>query len=47
MANGDRSRKPSLNMGPPAIRLDNRPLKFAEFEQHMGFTICTSATPSL
>jgi excinuclease ABC subunit B len=25
--------------------LDNRPLKFTEFEEHMGYTIYTSATP--
>ena len=26
--------------------MDNRPLKFDEFEQHMGYTIYTSATPA-
>ncbi len=26
--------------------MDNRPLKFAEFEEHMGYTIYTSATPA-
>lgn len=47
MFNGDRSRKEVLvNYGfrlPSA--LDNRPLKFREFEEHMGWTIYTSATP--
>ena len=47
MFNGDRSRKQVLaDFGfrlPSA--LDNRPLKFDEFEQHMGSTIYTSATP--
>jgi excinuclease ABC subunit B len=47
MYNGDRSRKETLvNYGfrlPSA--LDNRPLTFNEFEEHMGFTIYTSATP--
>ena len=47
MYNGDRSRKETLvEYGfrlPPA--LDNRPLKFKEFEGHMGYTIYTSATP--
>ena len=47
MYNGDRSRKETLvNYGfrlPSA--LDNRPLTFKEFEEHMGFTIYTSATP--
>ncbi|HEX8991511.1 MAG TPA: excinuclease ABC subunit UvrB [Anaerolineales bacterium] len=47
MYNGDRSRKETLvEYGfrlPSAI--DNRPLKFSEFEQVMGYTIYTSATP--
>ncbi|MEW6718293.1 MAG: excinuclease ABC subunit UvrB [Chloroflexota bacterium] len=47
MYRGDRSRKQTLvDYGfrlPSAI--DNRPLKFSEFEQRMGFTIYTSATP--
>lgn len=47
MYNGDRSRKETLvEYGfrlPSAV--DNRPLKFAEFEKHMGYTIYTSATP--
>jgi excinuclease ABC subunit B len=47
MYNGDRSRKETLvNYGfrlPSA--LDNRPLTFNEFEEHMGLTIYTSATP--
>jgi excinuclease ABC subunit B len=47
MYNGDRSRKETLvEYGfrlPSAV--DNRPLKFAEFEQVMGYTIYTSATP--
>jgi excinuclease ABC subunit B len=47
MYNGDRSRKETLveyGFRLPSA-LDNRPLKFAEFEQVMGFTIYTSATP--
>jgi excinuclease ABC subunit B len=47
MYNGDRSRKETLvEYGfrlPSAV--DNRPLKFSEFEQVMGYTIYTSATP--
>jgi len=47
MYNGDRARKETLvEYGfrlPSAI--DNRPLKFDEFEQVMGHTIYTSATP--
>jgi excinuclease ABC subunit B len=47
MFNGDRSRKETLvDFGfrlPSA--LDNRPLTFDEFEEHMGYTVCTSATP--
>jgi len=47
MYNGDRSRKETLvEYGfrlPSAV--DNRPLKFEEFEQVMGSTIYTSATP--
>ncbi|MBM3151921.1 MAG: excinuclease ABC subunit UvrB [Chloroflexi bacterium] len=47
MYNGDRSRKETLvefGFRLPSA-LDNRPLKFAEFEQVMGATIYTSATP--
>ena len=47
MFRGDRSRKQTLvDFGfrlPSA--LDNRPLTFEEFEEHMGYTIYTSATP--
>jgi len=47
MYNGDQSRKGVLvDYGfrlPSAV--DNRPLKFDEFEKHMGITIYTSATP--
>jgi excinuclease ABC subunit B len=47
MFNGDRSRKEVLveyGFRLPSA-LDNRPLTFDEFEDHMGFTIYTSATP--
>ncbi len=47
MYNGDRSRKETLveyGFRLPSA-LDNRPLKFPEFEQVMGNTIYTSATP--
>jgi excinuclease ABC subunit B len=47
MYNGDRSRKMTLvdyGFRLPSA-LDNRPLQFDEFEQRMGFTIYTSATP--
>ncbi len=47
MYNGDRSRKETLveyGFRLPSA-LDNRPLKFHEFEQVMGCTIYTSATP--
>jgi excinuclease ABC subunit B len=47
MYNGDRSRKETLvefGFRLPSA-LDNRPLKFSEFEQVMGTTIYTSATP--
>ena len=47
MYNGDRSRKETLveyGFRLPSA-LDNRPLTFNEFEEHMGFTIYTSATP--
>lgn len=47
MYNGDRSRKTVLSdygFRLPSC-LDNRPLKFSEFEDHMGFTVYTSATP--
>jgi excinuclease ABC subunit B len=47
MYNGDRSRKETLieyGFRLPSA-LDNRPLKFTEFEEHMGYTIYTSATP--
>lgn len=48
MYNGDRSRKQVLveyGFRLPSS-LDNRPLKFEEFEQRMGYTIYTSATPA-
>ncbi len=48
MYNGDRSRKETLveyGFRLPSA-LDNRPLKFDEFEQVMGNTIYTSATPA-
>jgi excinuclease ABC subunit B len=47
MYNGDRSRKATLveyGFRLPSA-LDNRPLKFEEFEGKMGYTIYTSATP--
>ena len=47
MYNGDRSRKETLveyGFRLPSA-MDNRPLKFEEFEQVMGSTIYTSATP--
>lgn len=47
MYKGDRSRKETLveyGFRLPSA-LDNRPLKFDEFEQCMGYTIYTSATP--
>lgn len=47
MYNGDRSRKETLveyGFRLPSA-LDNRPLKFDEFESLMPYTICTSATP--
>lgn len=47
MYNGDRSRKQVLadyGFRLPSA-LDNRPLKFDEFEKQMGYTIYTSATP--
>jgi excinuclease ABC subunit B len=47
MFNGDRSRKETLveyGFRLPSA-LDNRPLTFQEFEEHMGQTIYTSATP--
>ncbi len=47
MYNGDRARKDTLvKFGwrlPSA--LDNRPLKFAEFQKRVGQVICTTATP--
>ncbi len=48
MYNGDRSRKEVLveyGFRLPSA-LDNRPLKFDEFEAHMGYTMYTSATPA-
>jgi len=48
MYNGDQSRKGTLveyGFRLPSA-LDNRPLKFTEFEDVMGYTIFTSATPS-
>jgi excinuclease ABC subunit B len=47
MYNGDQSRKRVLadyGFRLPST-LDNRPLKFDEFESHMGHTVYTSATP--
>ncbi len=47
MFNGDRSRKSTLveyGFRLPSA-LDNRPLQFEEFEEKMGYTIYTSATP--
>jgi excinuclease ABC subunit B len=47
MYNGDRQRKNTLveyGFRLPSA-MDNRPLKFSEFEDRMGFTIYTSATP--
>ncbi len=47
MYNGDRSRKATLvehGFRLPSA-LDNRPLRFEEFEKKMGYTIYTSATP--
>jgi excinuclease ABC subunit B len=47
MFNGDQSRKATLveyGFRLPSA-LDNRPLKFEEFEGKMGYTIYTSATP--
>jgi excinuclease ABC subunit B len=47
MYNGDRSRKETLveyGFRLPSA-MDNRPLKFKEFEEKMGYTIYTSATP--
>ncbi len=47
MYNGDRSRKSTLieyGFRLPSA-LDNRPFKFEEFEEHMGYTVYTSATP--
>ncbi|MEJ5223970.1 MAG: excinuclease ABC subunit UvrB [Anaerolineales bacterium] len=47
MYNGDRARKETLveyGFRLPSA-MDNRPLKFNEFEQRMGYTIYTSATP--
>ncbi|MFO8036266.1 MAG: excinuclease ABC subunit UvrB [Anaerolineales bacterium] len=47
MFNGDRSRKATLveyGFRLPSA-LDNRPLKFDEFVEKMGYTIYTSATP--
>jgi excinuclease ABC subunit B len=48
MYNGDRSRKQVLidyGFRLPSA-LDNRPLKFEEFQQQMGITLYTSATPA-
>ncbi len=47
MYRGDRSRKSTLiefGFRLPSA-LDNRPFKFEEFEEHMGYTVYTSATP--
>jgi len=48
MYNGDRARKETLvehGFRLPSA-LDNRPLKFDEFEQHINQVICVSATPA-
>jgi excinuclease ABC subunit B len=48
MYNGDRSRKEVLveyGFRLPSA-MDNRPLKFSEFQEHMGYTMYTSATPA-
>jgi excinuclease ABC subunit B len=48
MFKGDRSRKQTLvdyGFRLPSA-LDNRPLTFDEFKEHMGYTIYTSATPA-
>jgi len=48
MYRGDRSRKQTLvefGFRLPSA-LDNRPLRFDEFQDHMGYTIYTTATPS-
>lgn len=48
MYRGDQSRKSTLveyGFRLPSA-LDNRPLRFEEFESHMGYTIYTSATPA-
>ena len=48
MYNGDRSRKEVLveyGFRLPSA-MDNRPLKFSEFQDHMGYTLYTSATPA-
>ena len=48
MYNGDRSRKEVLveyGFRLPSA-MDNRPLKFNEFQEHMGYTLYTSATPA-
>ncbi len=48
MYNGDQSRKKVLvdyGFRLPSA-LDNRPLKFEEFKQRMGYTLYTSATPA-
>ncbi len=47
MYNGDRNRKETLveyGFRLPSA-LDNRPLRFDEFQQRMGYTLYTSATP--
>lgn len=48
MYNGDRSRKTTLvDFGfRLPVALDNRPLKFEEFDNHLGRTLYVSATPS-
>jgi len=48
MYNGDRSRKETLvqyGFRLPSA-LDNRPLTFVEFQEKMGYTVYTSATPA-
>jgi excinuclease ABC subunit B len=48
MYRGDRSRKETLVelRLPPALALDNRPLKFDEFEARMNQVVYVSATPA-
>jgi excinuclease ABC subunit B len=43
---GDRSRKENLNMASLPAAMDNRPLKFEEFETMQNQVIYVSATSS-